>query len=54
MEKKEWIFQCNKCSHQTYVDKDKIKRMLKLDCPECGEEAHENWTLIGEGNFKDL
>lgn len=53
MKEKDWIFQCNKCSHEVYVDKDKVNKMLKLDCPGCGEEAYENWTLRGEGVFKE-
>ncbi len=51
MKKPNWIFKCNKCSHQVYVDKKDTQIMLKKDCPECGEEAFENWILIGEGNY---
>lgn len=53
-EKPDWIFQCNKCTHEVYVDKKEVSKMLKADCPECGEEAFENWTLIGEGDFNTL
>lgn len=42
---------CAKCQHNLYVDKKKVSKVLKLDCPNCGEEPYENWCLIGEGNF---
>lgn len=51
MEKPDWTFSCLKCGHVVYVDKTKVKKMMKLDCPECGEEAYENWVLCGEGDF---
>lgn len=34
-----------------YVDKLKVNKLLKTDCPECGEEAYRNWILEGEGDF---
>lgn len=49
--KPDLIFKCNKCNHEVYVDKVKATKMLKKNCPECGEEPYENWILIGEGNF---
>lgn len=52
-EKPDWIFTCHKCQHQVYVGKEKVKKMLKLDCPECGEEPYENWVLVGEGDFEN-
>ena len=45
------IFKCYKCSHNLYIDKSRVKKILKTDCPECGEEPYENWILIGEGNY---
>ncbi len=50
--KPDFIFKCTKCSHEVYVTKKDILKMLKTDCPECGEEAYENWSLIGEGDFE--
>ena len=50
-EKPDWIFQCRKCGHLVYILKDSIKKMLKIDCPDCGEEACENWILYGEGDY---
>lgn len=50
--KPEYIFQCLKCSHIAYIDKAKILKIIKKDCPECGEEPYENWLFIGEGNFE--
>lgn len=51
MSKPEWIFECSKCQHNIYVDKPKLKKLLKTDCPECGEEAARNWILVDEGEF---
>jgi len=47
---KDLIFECKKCGHNLYVSKDlkKIQKLLKLDCPNCGEDG-AIWTLIGEG-----
>jgi len=49
---KDLIFKCYKCEHNLYVTRDikTINKLLKLECPECGEEG-EIWTLIGEGNL---
>lgn len=49
--KPDWIFECYKCEHELYVTKKHIAHLLKTDCPHCGEEAHRNWILIGEGDF---
>lgn len=50
-EKPDWIFKCYKCDHNVYITKSSIKKILKMDCPECGEEPYENWMFIGEGDF---
>jgi DNA-directed RNA polymerase subunit RPC12/RpoP len=50
-EKPDWIFKCYKCEHQMYVGKEKTSVVLKTDCPECGEEAYENWILVAEGDY---
>ena len=50
--KKDWIFECCKCSHQLYVSTAKLKLVLLTDCPECGEEAYMNWTLVAQGVYK--
>lgn len=49
--KPDLIFVCQKCEHQVYVNKSKVMKILKNDCPECGEEPYENWILVGEGDF---
>ena len=49
---KDWIFECRKCQHNLYVGKEKVKKLLKTNCPNCGEEAGELWILIGEGILK--
>lgn len=51
--KKELIFICKKCGHNLYVDPVKVKKLFKIDCPECGEESYELWILSGQGNFED-
>jgi len=51
MEKPEFIFKCRKCNHYIYVDKPKVAKLLKKDCPNCGEERYGLWILIGEGNY---
>ena len=49
------VFGCNKCQHEVYCASDntddKIRKILKLDCPKCGEEAYENWTISRMGNY---
>ena len=48
-----WVFACRKCGHLLFVDKHKsLKTVYTRECPECGEEPYENWTIIGEGNGK--
>lgn len=49
---KDYIFKCRKCSHNLYVPKSKLDKLLKYDCPECGEESYELWILIGKGILK--
>lgn len=53
MEKEDYIFQCRKCEIRLYVRKDRIMRILRKDCEECGEEAQGNWVFIGEGNYNE-
>lgn len=50
------IFICKKCRHNLYVSNKKgwIKKMLTADCPNCGEEAYENWILRDTGKFEDI
>lgn len=50
-EKPDWIFKCRKCSHNLYVDKLKLNKLIGLDCPECGEES-PIFIFFGEGKFK--
>lgn len=51
MKKPDFIFKCYKCGHQVYIAKEKAIKMLKTDCPECGEEPYNNWILTNEGDF---
>jgi len=51
--KKMFIFVCNKCNHNLYVDKQEVKKLLDMECPSCGEEADELWTLSREGIWKE-
>ena len=52
---KDLVFVCRKCGHQVYKEEwsteKGMKVMIKLDCPNCGEEAYENWILSRFGNF---
>ena len=50
-EKPDWIFQCRKCNHQVYIEKNRLKKLAKKDCPECGEESGGLWIFVGEGDF---
>lgn len=50
----DYVFSCLKCQHNLFVDKRQVSKVLKKDCPECGEEPYENWVLIGEGDFDKL
>jgi Zn finger protein HypA/HybF involved in hydrogenase expression len=34
-----YIFMCRKC--QSYIEVEKIEKLVDLDCPECGEEGDE-------------
>lgn len=47
---KEFIFECNKCQYNVYIEKKRVAEMIYLDCPDCGEEAPV-FTMVGEGNF---
>jgi predicted RNA-binding Zn-ribbon protein involved in translation (DUF1610 family) len=48
----DFVFECNKCGHNLYVDKTKMQKVCDMeDCPECGEETPV-FTLIGEGNLE--
>ena len=51
---KDLIFICSKCGHHLFVinGKDWIKKLKKLNCPNCGEEPEENWIFEGLGNYK--
>lgn len=51
---KDIIFICKKCLHNLYVTHNSawFSKMKKLDCPNCGEEAYENWILSRLGNFE--
>ena len=46
------IFACYKCGHLVYISEPVFKKLAKLDCPNCGEEAYQNWIFYGVGDFK--
>ena len=48
---KDFIFKCKKCYHNVYIKRERIEKLLKTDCPQCGEEADELWILLGRGHF---
>jgi len=52
--KPEFVFMCNKCGHEVYGPKDIkiIAKIFKKECPNCGEEPYNNWTISREGDFK--
>lgn len=52
---KELIFICHKCGHNLYVEEKAgwVNKIIKADCPDCGEEPNENWMLEGYGSFKN-
>lgn len=53
--KPEIVFECRKCEHNLFVAKDqlqeKILKVIKMDCPNCGEEAGDIWILSREGDY---
>jgi len=53
MKEKDLIFICKKCGHNIYVSLDKIRKLLKTECPACGEEAYDLWILSYEGHYVD-
>jgi len=54
--KKDLVFTCKKCGHLLFVsdweNEKKINKILKMDCPECGEESDELWILTRLGNYE--
>lgn len=57
MEKETYLhFQCYKCDHQLYLANTEkwTKKLVKTDCPSCGEEPYENWIFIGEESKKKV
>jgi len=49
---KDIVFSCQKCGHLQFVDFNVkgIRKMIKLECPECGEEPC--WILEREGDYE--
>jgi DNA-directed RNA polymerase subunit RPC12/RpoP len=53
---KQVVFKCRKCGYLMFIEDigmSKIKKLLKLDCPECGEESNENWILSRIGDYQE-
>jgi DNA replicative helicase MCM subunit Mcm2 (Cdc46/Mcm family) len=51
MKKPDYLFECRKCGHNLYIDKNEMYKMLKVEeCPECGEET-PIFIFVGEGDF---
>lgn len=48
------VFICRKCEHNLYLAKRDIKKLLKLDCPNCGEEPYELWIFSGFATEKQM
>lgn len=48
------VFECRKCGHLIFVNKDKVEKLLKTSCPECNIKPDRNWTLLGLGNSETL
>lgn len=55
MEKPDIVFECRKCGHLFFTDKNELKEklvtLMEKNCPNCGEEGHRNWILLGQGNY---
>jgi len=49
--KKESVFICKKCGHNLFLSGN-LKKLVNLDCPNCGEEAEELWIFSRFGNWK--
>lgn len=58
------VFRCRKCGHLLFCDIAKLddslvdtaNKILKMDCPTCGEEPDEwegLWTLLRFGNHAE-
>ena len=46
------VFMCRKCGHQLYVENEdylfkNLGQISNENCPCCGEDAEENWILMG-------
>lgn len=56
MTKNQVVFQCRKCEHLLFVEKinrESIKGIMNMDCPECGEENYANWILLRMGSYEE-
>lgn len=56
MKKNQLVLRCRKCEHLLFVDKvslTRLKGIMDMDCPSCGEEGEENWILSRLGNYED-
>ena len=40
---------CKKCLHEINLIPEKIPKLLETDCPNCGEEANDNYILHSVG-----
>ena len=49
---KDFIFICRKCQHNIFCEPNKLKKLIKTACPNCGEEAGELWILSGMGTWE--
>ena len=53
---KELILVCLKCGHHLCVGgwntEKKMKEIMKMDCPECGEESGELWIISRFGDYE--
>lgn len=55
MKNNQVVFQCKKCDQLLFIkklNKKKLKEIMELECPNCGEEGYSNWILLKMGNYE--
>ena len=56
MKKNQVVCRCRKCDHLLFIENisiSKLKGIMNMDCPNCGEEGYENWILSRLGNYEE-
>jgi len=50
-----WVFECRKCGHLIFLNKNKtLKKLETYKCPECKEKSERNWIFLGEGSSENF